>query len=362
MLSTAPAYNERIGSEIVSPLVTVEAVEFGAAITMVAISRDNETCAVSLADGRVALLDSISGDDPFEQPGHRIDLTAHDGPVVAVCRLGAFFASAGEDGRILRINPMDVGTRLLWAAQGQGIAALVSDHAGSRLGAAAGRNVVAIADDGTVLCHAMLDMAVTGLAFDPSGARLAASHEGGVSIIDVASGHIAVALSWPGPHLGVSWSPDGRFIVSATQANELHVWDLQRSREFRLGGYDTPVRQLTWSRAPKVLTCSGADVATAWPFEGKGPEGQVPAEFGFVVDGLVTAVAARPGGVVVAAGYDTGNILIGATSKGEALLVRGHTGTPVTSLAWTPDGAHLLVADAAGTIVRIVVPGELPLR
>ena len=119
---------------------------------------------------------------------------------------------------------------------------------------------------------------------------------------------------------------------------------------------------MAWTADGTMLACSGADVVTAWSFAGSGPAGRPPIEIGFVFGATVTTVAAHPMRNLVAGGFSSGDVLIGATGKGEALVAQARSGTPITALAWSPDGQMLLAADRAGNATAFVVPDDLPVR
>src|SRR6266851_9491332 len=63
----------------------------------------------------------------------------------------------------------------------------------------------------------------------------------------------------------LAWSPDGRYIATAsTQSNLIHVWDVERrsiSKEIKLNGSQTYFHGLSWSPDGKYLaTCDDAIV------------------------------------------------------------------------------------------------------
>src|SRR3546814_9095659 len=75
---------------------------------------------------------------------------------------------------------------------------------------------------------------VTGLAFNPKGRRLVASHYGGVSLWWAkAEAQQPKRFSWKGSHVAVTWSGDGRFVITATQESELHGWRLADGADMR---------------------------------------------------------------------------------------------------------------------------------
>ena len=55
------------------------------------------------------------------------------------------------------------------------------------------------------------------------------------------------SLAWKGAHIGVAWSPCGRYVVSALQEKELHGWDLVTMQDFRMGGYPRKTQAMAWT-------------------------------------------------------------------------------------------------------------------
>jgi WD40 repeat protein len=74
------------------------------------------------------------------------------------------------------------------------------------------------------------------------------------------------------------------------------------------------------------------------------------------------AVALSPDGARVAAGYYDGHLLVWSPATGAAKLTRPFGATPLSSVAFAPDGSELVVAawDAAGHFGRVdAASGEL---
>ncbi len=188
----------------------------------------------------------------------------------------------------------------------------------------------------------------TGIAFAPKGMRIAVSRYNGVSLWWVNSDAPATELEWNGAHIGVTFSPDGRFVVTTMQENALHGWRIPEGGHLRMTGYPAKPRSFSWSARGRYLATSGADAAIVWPFHFKdGPQGKQPLQLG-ARDALVSRVACHPKDEVVAIGYRDGAIAIGAFDAGEGSLIRQPGEGPVSALAWDRTGARLAFGTEAG--------------
>jgi WD40 repeat protein len=158
----------------------------------------------------------------------------------------------------------------------------------------------------------------------------------------------AEVLEWAGSHLGVTFSPDNKFLVTAMHEPALHGWRLADSKHMRMTGYPARVRSISWSAGGKGLATSGADTVIVWPFASKdGPMGKEPAMLA-PLKARVTMVACHPKQDILAAGYSDGTILMVRLTDGAEILVRANKGQPVAALGWNAKGTLLAFADSEG--------------
>jgi WD40 repeat protein len=181
-----------------------------------------------------------------------------------------------------------------------------------------------------------------GLSFAAQGRRLAIAYHGGVAIATRGGkGWTQKHLEWPGSHIGVTWSPDGRFLMSAMQNNALHGWRIADSANIHINGFDGKPRSLSWSKRGRFLASSGGNGALLWSFRGKdGPIGQRPMQAG-ARECAVTAVAFHPSADLVAIGYGDGAITIVRWADEMMMVVRPPDGRPIEQLLWAPDSSWL---------------------
>ena len=142
---------------------------------------------------------------------------------------------------------------------------------------------------------------VTGLTFDGSGKRVAASHYNGATLWFVAAkADSPRKLEWKGSHTAIAIHPDGEAVVTAMQENALHGWRLSDGQHMRMSGYPAKTESLSFTRNGKWLATSGADAMVLWPFFGGGPMGKAPIELaggdGIICTRVAGASAAGDGG------------------------------------------------------------------
>ena len=261
---------------------------------------------------------------------------AHDGAVLAAERhpTGEGVITGGDDGRL--VWSRRAGTEVLAEAKGRWIDCLAVQPGASLMAYGAGREarVIDLADPGYARTFTH-ERSVAGLALDGRARRLAVATYGGAALwyARIADQQPSM-LRWAGSHIGVKFSPDGRFLMSSMQENSLHGWRLSDARDLRMGGYPAKVRSLAFLDGGKMLATSGANGVVIWPFAGsEGPMGKQAMEVGFDETVLVTRVAAELGGTALAAGLADGRVWVADVTSGRREELKTETGPPITALA-----------------------------
>lgn len=184
-----------------------------------------------------------------------------------------------------------------------------------------------------------LPSSVGGLAFAPKGFRLAVAHYNGASLWFPNITGKPEFHEWKGSHVGVVFSPDGKFLVTMMQEPTLHGWRLADDKHMRMSGYSAKVKSLSWTPGGKWLATSGSTQLILWPFQSKdGPMGKQP-QLLAPRDQKVVIVAAHPSQDVVAVAFDDGMIVLVRIEDGAEILARKPAGAPVTALAWNKAGS-----------------------
>ena len=189
---------------------------------------------------------------------------------------------------------------------------------------------------------------VAGLAFAPKGFRLAIAHYNGATLWFPNASAKPETLEWKGSHLGVAFSPDGKFLVTCMQEPTLHGWRLSDAKHMRMSGYSARVRSLSWTVDGEFLATSGSEQLILWPFDGKdGPMGRQPKLLARQM-ARVAMVACHPRQPVVAAGYADGRVLLVRSDDGALIEVKAAGLVPVSALGWDTNGQTLAFGTEAG--------------
>ena len=305
--------------------------------------------AAALGDGRVAFIDSESETPPSF-------VSVHDGACLSLAADSGEqrVLTGGDDARLVSTDT-DGATTEVAAIEGRWVEPIAVSRASGLCAAVFGKTVSLFAQDGGAVGTFDHANTVGGLAFDPKGRRIAAAHYGGISLWWAKPGtQEPKRLNWSGSHLNLTWSPDGKHIVTAMQENELHGWRVADGADMRMSGYPTKVKSLSWLPKGRYLATGGADSVVCWPFHGKGgPMGKEPLNLGWGFEGVVTVVAAHPRHDVVAAGYEDGAAILVQIGRFEPVLVKPPGKGAVTALAWSSDGRHLALGTESGFVGRI---------
>jgi WD40 repeat protein len=190
---------------------------------------------------------------------------------------------------------------------------------------------------------------VAGLAFFPKGFRLAVAHYNGATLwFPNAAGAKPETLEWKGSHLGVTISPDGKFLITTMQESMLHGWRIADAKHMRMSGYSARVRSLSWSAGGEFLATSGSEQLILWPFDGKdGPMGRQPQMLA-ASPSRVAVVACHPRQPVAAVGYSDSAVVLVRIDDGALIQVTAAGANPVSALGWDENGQTLAFGTEAG--------------
>jgi WD40 repeat protein len=326
------------------------AVAADAPVVACTFGNDGKLAAFALGDGRVRLLPA-----DIKEAAPEAGEPIHKGAVLSLIAdpTSDGFLSGGDDGRLLRIAPDGSATEIA-NQKGKWIDRLVAHRATGMLAASVGKMALVVDKAGSSREFGPHQSTVAALDFSKDGSRIGCAHYGGITVWSI--GNVTLPprrFAWAGSHVALKWSPDGKFIATGTQENDIHVWRIAQATDMRMQGYPAKVKSLSWSTDARWLYTSSQPLFTAWPFAGKGPEGKPPLQFGEEGAGLLTVVAAHPAAEFVAGGYDSGELQLGDIKTRRSVVLKMSDGSPIGCLAWSPDGFHLAVGNDNGDMLVV---------
>jgi WD40 repeat protein len=276
---------------------------------------------------------------------------AHDGAVLAaaVHPSGGGLVSGGDDGRLVWTKA--AGAEEIAKVPGRWIESVAASAESGLIAFAAGKDLhvrdTADAKFARTFTH---EKSVADVAFDAKGRRIAAATYGGVALWYARiEGQKPLMLKWAGSHVTAAFSPDGKFLVSAMQDNQLHGWRVADEKNMRMGGYPAKVKSLVFLAKGNMMATSGSSGVVVWPFAGStGPMGKQAAEVGYDESAMVVRVAAAPQLNWVAAGLDDGRVWACDLAGQKIIPLKAEKGSPITALSMNADGKRVAWGDEDG--------------
>jgi len=311
--------------------------QFDAYVTAAHFQKDG-TAVFALGDGTVR----------FES-GQSVE--AHDGAILCACLhpSGEGLLTGGDDGRVVWSRAS--GVQEIAKIPGRWIDAIDASPESKLIAFAAAKELhVRDSADPAFSRVFVHEKSVAAVAFEPKGRRIAAATYGGAWLwyAKIAEQKPYV-LKWAGSHVGLAFSPDGKFLMSAMQENALHGWRVADDKNLRMGGYPVKVKSLAFVAKGQLLITSGANGLVAWPFAGAtGPMGKQAAEVGFDESAMVLRVDGTPGGQWVCAGLDDGRVWVCDLAGQKITPLKAEKGAEITALAMSKDGLRVAWGDEDG--------------
>ena len=317
-------------------------IEFNLGAPVTGSVSTNDSVVVSSGDGKIRFF--RPNNDPYV-------VQAHKGVILCMATNGNYVLTGGDDGRFLKTsNNGDIKEIANFGSQWvDSVASHEFNYACS-----SGRKAYLWSNDKENATTLDNPSTVGGLAFDSSGNRLAVSSYGGVNVWE--KGHRRWKSSrfvWKGSHGKVTFSPNGKYLVSSMQENEVHGWRIRDKIDLAMSGYPAKIKSFTWAGDTPYLVTSGASEAICWPFDGKdGPLGRKPV---CVADGgkqNATVVENLPGENAVFTGFQDGSVLLSEIDETKkAFPIRSQTGSEVSVISISSDKSHILIGDIKGRVL-----------
>lgn len=215
--------------------------------------------------------------------------------------------------------------------------------------AAAGRKLVALRPDGNI-AHQFPDApkTISALAWRPDGSACAAACFGHVVVWDAATFTVQKEFSYGNAIYALTWSPDGRWLVAGCHDNAVHLWVPAEDLELHMSGYETRLKELSFSHDSKWLATGGGKDVCVWDCAGAGPEGREPLQLPQTA--RTTAVAFQNQHSLLATGDAGGTFTLWGPTRKNPMVAEVKMPSAATKFAWSPDDAMLAVGTEKGAI------------
>ncbi len=307
-------------------------------------SKDGRLLAAASAAGGVTLYDAATGTVRHALAGH-VDGTN----CLAWSPDDTLLATGGQDG-FVRFWNSAAGIQSAEAKLGSAwVEHLAWRPATSVLFAASGRKLVALKTDSSVL-HPFADApkTISALAWKPDGTACAAAYFGAVAIWNGETFGAEKELPYGNAILALTWSPDGRWLVAGCHDNAVHLWVPAENLELHMSGYETKLKELSFSRDSQRLATGGGRDVCVWDCTGAGPEGREPLLLPHKA--RVCAVAFQNGHGLLASAAADGEFCLWSPSRKNPLVAEVKMPAAATKFAWSPDDSLLAVGTESGSV------------
>jgi WD40 repeat protein len=215
--------------------------------------------------------------------------------------------------------------------------------------ASAGKKLFAMTADGSI-AHTFPDApkTITALAWRPDGAVCSAAYFGGVCNWNAASFAAEKEFAYGNTIHALTWSPDGRWLVAGCHDNAVHLWIPAEDNEFHMSGYETKLKELSFSHDSKWLATGGGRDACVWDCTGAGPEGREPMLLPHTA--RVCATAFQNQHSLLATASAAGEFILWSPSRKNPLVAEVKMPATATKFVWRPDDSLLAVGTEKGAL------------
>ena len=215
--------------------------------------------------------------------------------------------------------------------------------------ATAGKKLVALRSDGsTVYTFPDAPKTITALALRSDAKACAAAYFGGVCTWDTSTFAALKEFPYGNAIHALTYSPDGRWLVAGCQDNAVHLWMPAEDNEFHMSGYETKLKELSFSRDSKWLATGGGRDACVWDCTGAGPEGREPMLLPHAA--RVCAVAFQNQHSLLATASANGEFCLWSPTRKNPLVAEVKMPAAATKFAWSPDDTLLAVGTEKGSV------------
>lgn len=130
--------------------------------------------------------------------------------------------------------------------------------------------------------------------------------------------------------------------------NAVHLWVPAEDLELHMSGYETRLKELSFSHDSKWLATGGGRDVCVWDCAGAGPEGREPLQL--PQTSRTTAVAFQRSHSLLATGDGGGVFTLWAPTRKNPMVAEVKMPSPATKFAWSADDALLAVGTEQGSV------------
>ena len=297
-------------------------------VTGVCFSSDGKHLASASADGSVRLWDAHTGQIVF-------NLRGHSGEVLSVCFSpdGALLASGGQDKTVRLWDPLTGRQKRLFKDGYDGFRCLCFSPDGSEIAAAQGKTVSRwLVSKGSARERLWDSAPVEGLSFSPDGKRIVTGGKG-MKFWDMPRGNYSLRLDFSAS--GLCFSPDGKCLALAGPDDQVRLVDLaSRLKILAFEGHTDKVVGVAFSPDGQTLASASKNgMVGIWQVRTGRKILFLQAH-----KGPVTGVCFSPDGKRLASsGHDQTVKIWEIITTERQIVLSDHTG-PITAVAFRPDG------------------------
>ena len=259
-------------------------------------------------------------------------------------------ATGGQDGCVRFWNAA-IGVQTAKAKLGNAwVEHLAWKPHSNMLAAAAEKKFVFIDSNGTVTSMFKdAPKTISAISWEPGGDSCAVAYFGGIALWDGATICLQKEFPYGNTIHALTWSPDGRWLVAGCQDNAVHLWAPAEDLELHMSGYETKLKELSFSRDSKWLATGGGRDACVWDCTGAGPEGREPLMLPH--QARVVATAFQHQHSLVATGAADGEFCLWSPTRKNPLIAEVKLPAAATKFAWSPDDTLLAIGTEKGSVL-----------
>lgn len=186
----------------------------------------------------------------------------------------------------------------------------------------------------------------TCAAIDDDGIAAIGTASGAIVLFDAFSGQkLRTLLAHRGEVRSICISPDGQRVLSGGQDGSINLWNLASGEAVRtLAGHTQPVTAIAFLSSTSAVSAGEDRTLRFWDLSGGRQTARVDSP-------VVTSLAVSANGRTLLCGMADGSVTLRPSGAGSSIWSIPGQGSPIASVAFTPDCERALVAARNGEIL-----------